>query len=435
MRDLRTKSDARDRRGFAIVTVLFVIGLLMVLGAALTATAIVNSQNTVNADVRERAYNTAESGVADVLTGLGNGTITQAVSATWSNANSFPSANDTNESYDYNVTFNTSTTAATVVHDPLTYSGQACGSTTSPGYGCAAIPPLGVLIDVRGHYGSRQVNVEAEALANDLNLQGYTLLTKGDAGTNGNGSVASDPCSEGCPAGTSASHNVKVMTDGNFNGGKGLVDGNVYSAGTATATIPNTCTPACVAQSSATPIPFPASNNLVQDENQWKLAAVSEGHYFAPTATLPSSITVNSGDTWFINQNVDLKNVAITNNGGMVVITGSVTESGNNSASNYGLGDTCNNSCTCHSQAQLIGLSTNGINMHGQGTGKGHLVSQGVIFAPSGPATNIGNGTMQAAIVSSTAQVGGVSGLTADVCAAQAQIPIPGYNITGYGEN
>src|SRR5215469_18407674 len=96
MRDLRIHSDGRERdtRGFAIVTVLFVIGLLMVLGAALTATAIVNSQNTVNADVRERAYNTAESGVADVLTGLGNETITSTVSGTWSNGNTFPSAND-----------------------------------------------------------------------------------------------------------------------------------------------------------------------------------------------------------------------------------------------------------------------------------------------------------------------------------------------------
>jgi hypothetical protein len=129
-----------------------------------------------------------------------------------------------------------------------------------------------------------------------------------------------------------------------------------------------------------------------------------------------------------------MKNIAITNNGGMIVITGAITETGNKSAANYGLSDNCDGSCTCRANAQLVDLSTSGVSIHGQGTGKGHLVSQGVIFSPSGPATNIGNATMQAAIVASSAQIGGTASMTADTCAAQASIVIPGYNITGYGE-
>jgi hypothetical protein len=440
MRNLRHKGNGRSKRsggGFAIVMVLFVISLLLVLGAAMTMTAVTNSQNTVGADGRERAYNTAESGVADVLTALGNGTIGPSSNATWVNGNTFPSQQDSAASYNYNVTFN-NTPAAIAAADPLTSTGGACGSVSSPGFGCVAIPPNGVLIAVRGYYGTRQVATEAEAVSNDFQLNGNTLLTKGDAGTNGNGNIASDPCSEadGCPNGVPASHNVKAFTDGNFNGGKGLIDGNVSSVGTATATIPSGCTPSpCVAKSGATAIPFPASNNLVQDENLWKAMAISKGHYYGPNATLPSSITVNQNDTYFVDQSVDLKNVSITNQGGLIVVTGSVSESGNKSAANYSLSDSCNTTCSCHSQAQLIVLSTNGISIHGQGTGKGHLVSQGVLFAPNGPAANIGNASMQAAIVAASAQIGGTASMTADTCAATAHITMPGYNITGYGEH
>lgn len=440
MRELQRRLNGRRHRsgGFAIVMVLFVISLLMVMAAALTFSAITNSQNTVGADGRERAYNTAESGVADVMTAVDNGTITSLSNGTWVNGNTFPSQQDSAATYDYNVTFNNSTTLAVVATDPLTTTGGACGSSSNPGFGCVAIPPNGVLIAVRSHYGPHLVSAEAEGVHNDFNLDGNTLLTKGDAGTNGNGSIASDPCyaKDGCASGAPTSHNVRAFTDGNFNGQKGLIDGSVSSVGTATATIPNNCSPPCTATSGATPLPFPASNNLVQDENQWKALAVAAGHYYGPNATVPSSITVNGPpDTYFIDQSVDLKNVAITNNGGMIVITGSLSESGNKSDSNYQLSDACNSSCACHSAAQLVVLSTNGVAIHGQGTGNGHMVSQGVIFAPNGPVANIGNASMQAAIVAATAQIGGVGAMTADTCAAVANIPIPGYNITGYGEH
>jgi Tfp pilus assembly protein PilX len=72
MRETRRNDGKRHDRGFAIVMVLFVIGLLLVLGSALTMTAVMNSQNTVGSDSRQRAYNTAESGVADVITAIEN---------------------------------------------------------------------------------------------------------------------------------------------------------------------------------------------------------------------------------------------------------------------------------------------------------------------------------------------------------------------------
>lgn len=430
MREVRRhKGD----RGFAIVMVLFVIGLLLVLGSALTMTAVLNSQNTVSSDARQRAYNTAESGVADIMTSLGNGAITSS-SSSWSTGHTFPSQTDNNATYDYQVKLNT-TASPIAVQDPLTNTGQTCSSTSNPGIGCVAVPALGALVAVRGHYLGHTMNAEVVAIQNNLQLNGYTLLTKGDAGTNGNGNIASDPClaKDGC-GGAPATHNVKAFTDGNFNGGKGLIDGSVYSVGTATATIPTGCSPACVTSSGQTAINFPSSNSLVQDENTWKNAATGQGHYYSATATLPSSITINPGDTWFIDQSIDLKNIAITNNGGMMVVTGAITETGNKSAANYGLSSTCDDSCGCRAAAQLVDLSTSGVSIHGQGTGKGNLVSQGVIFAPSGPATNIGNATMQAAIVAASAQIGGTASMTADDCAAQANITIPGYNITGYGE-
>ena len=430
----KKSTKMKSRRGFAVVIVLYVIGILMVLASALTFTAVLNSQNTISADTRERAYNTAESGIADVITGLGNGTITSLNAGQWVTGNSFPQAQDSAASYDYYVEFNNGGGGITAA-DPLTSTGGACGSLTNPGFGCVAIPPAGVLVAVKGHYNGRVVSVEAEAVQNDLAMGGNTLLTKGDAGTNGNGNIAADPClAQGGCFGGASTHNVKVFTDGNFNGGKGLVDGSVQSAGTATATLPTGCA-WCMATSNAAPIPFPASNNIVQQENQWKNAAIGKGHYYGPNATLPSSINISGqSDIWFIDQSIDLKNIAITNNGGRIVVTGAVTESGNQSAANYSLSDACNLDCTCHSTAQLIGLSTNGVAMHGQGTGKGNVVSQGVIFAPSGPMVNTGNGTLQGAIVASTAQIGGAAALTADTCAAQATINLPGYNITGYGE-
>jgi len=430
MRDVRR--NRRDR-GFAIVMVLFVIGLLLVLGAALTMTSVMNSQNTVSADARQRAYNTAESGIADVMTQLGNQTITASTTG-WVNGNSFPSQNDANLSYDYQVIINSSTTLPVAAQDPLTNTGQSCSSTSNPGIGCVAVPANGAFVAVRGHYLGHTENAEVVAIQNDLNLNGYTLLTKGDAGTNGNGNIASDPCNTGaCGGGAPSSHNVKAFTDGSFNGGKGLIDGIVQSVGTATATLPSGCT-WCVAQSGATSIAFPSSNNLVQDENHWKIDALLHGHYYSSSSSLPSSITINSGETYFIDQGIDLKHIVITNGGGTLVVTGSVTETGNQADSNYNLSDNCDSSCTCRAQAQLIGLSTNGVALHGEGTAKGQLASQGVIFSPSGPATNIGNATLQAAIVASSAQIGGAGSMTADTCAAQASITIPGYNITGYGE-
>lgn len=423
----------RHDRGFAIVMVLFVIGLLLVLGAALTMTSVMNSQNTVSADGRQRAYNTAESGVADIMTQLGNQTITSSTTG-WVNGNSFPSQTDTNASYDYQIQIN-NTTNAEVVQDPLTNTGQACGSASSPGFGCVAVPALGAFVAVRGHYAGHQMNAEVVALSNDLNLNGYTLLTKGNAGTNGNGNIASDPClaNGGCGGGAPVTHNVKAFTDGSFNGGKGLIDGIVKSVGTATATLPSGCS-WCVAQSGAPAVAFPSSNNLVQDENQWKSDAVNHSHYYGPSASLPSNITVGAGQTWFIDQSIDLKHLSITNEGGILVVTGAVTETGNQADSNYNLSSSCSSSCSCRAQAQLIGLSTSGVALHGEGTAHGQLASQGVIFSPSGPATNIGNATLQAAIVAASAQIGGAGSMTADTCAAQAQIMIPGYNITGYGE-
>src|SRR5215472_9789433 len=227
MRNVRRN---RGDRGFAIVMVLFVIGLLLVLGAALTMTSVMNSQNTVSADARQRAYNTAESGIADVMTQLGNGTITTSTTG-WVNGNSFPSQNDANLSYDYQVILNSSTTLPAAAQDPLTNSGQTCSSISSPGIGCVAVPANGAFIAVRGHYLGHTENAEVVAIQNDLNLNGYTLLTKGDAGTNGNGNIASDPCNAngGCGGGAPTNHNVKAFTDGSFNGGKGLIDGIVQS--------------------------------------------------------------------------------------------------------------------------------------------------------------------------------------------------------------
>jgi Tfp pilus assembly protein PilX len=433
MRETRRKDGSRHDRGFAIVMVLFVIGLLLVLGSALTMTAVMNSQNTVGSDSRQRAYNTAESGVADVITAIENGTITSTTSS-WSTGNTFPSPNDTHETYDYQVKFN-SGSAASDVQDPLTNTGQSCSSTTTQSIGCVLVPGSGVLITVRGHYLGHTSNAEVVAVSNSLQLNGYTLLTKGDAGTNGNGNIAADPCNPACAPGVPTVHNVKAFTDGSFNGGKGLIDGSVLSVGTATATIPSGCTPSpCVTSSGQTAIAFPSSNSLAQEQNQWKNTATGQGHFYSSSASLPSSITINSGDVWYIDQSIDLKNVAITNDGGMIVVTGSISESGNKSAANYGLSDACDNVCTCRSSAILVDLSTSGVSIHGQGTGKGHLVSQGVIFAPSGPATNIGNASMQAAIVAASAQIGGSASMTADTCAATATIGVPGYNITGYGE-
>jgi len=430
MREVRRH---RHDRGFAIVMVLFVIGLLLVLGAALTMTSVMNSQNTISADARQRAYNTAESGVADVMTQLGNNTITSSTTG-WVSGNSFPSQSDSNESYDYQVQLNTSTSAAIAVADPLTNTGQTCSSLTVQSTGCVIVPPTGAFVAVRGHYGSHSMNAEVVAMQNDLALNGYTLLTKGNAGTNGNGNIASDPCNAGkCGGSAPSTHNVKAFTDGSFNGGKGLIDGIVQSVGTATATLPSGCS-WCIAQSGATAISFPSSNNLVQDENTWKNDATIQGHYYSSSATLPSNINIPQGQTFFIDQGIDLKHISITNGGGILVVTGAVTETGNQSDSNYNLSDTCNSSCDCRSKAQLIGLSTSGISLHGEGTAKGQLASQGVLFVPSGPATNVGNATLQAAIVASSAQIGGAGSMTADTCAAQAHINIPGYNITGYGE-
>ena len=429
MREVRRN---RHDRGFAIVMVLFVIGLLLVLGAALTMTSVMNSQNTVSADARQRAYNTAESGIADVMTQLGNGTISSSTTG-WVNGNSFPSQTDNNASYDYQVTINSSS-GPIAVRDPLTNTGQSCSSTTAPGTGCVAVPGLGAFVAVRGHYSGHQMNAEVVALANDLNLNGYTLLTKGNAGTNGNGNIASDPCNAGtCGGNAPSTHNVKAFTDGSFNGGKGVIDGLVQSVGTATATLPSGCS-WCVAQSGAPPIAFPSSNNLVQDENTWKRTAIGAGHYYSSSATLPSSINIGRDETWFVDQSVDLKHITITNDGGALIVTGAVTETGNQADSNYNLTSGCDGSCSCRAKAQLIDLSTSGVALHGEGTAHGQLQSQGVIFAPSGPATNVGNATLQAAIVAASAQIGGAGSMTADTCAAQAHITIPGYNIMGYGE-
>jgi len=285
MREVRRH---RHDRGFAIVMVLFVIGLLLVLGAALTMTSVMNSQNTISADARQRAYNTAESGVADVMTQLGNNTITSSTTG-WVSGNSFPSQSDSNESYDYQVQLNTSTSAAIAVADPLTNTGQTCSSLTVQSTGCVIVPPTGAFVAVRGHYGSHSMNAEVVAMQNDLALNGYTLLTKGNAGTNGNGNIASDPCNAGkCGGSAPSTHNVKAFTDGSFNGGKGLIDGIVQSVGTATATLPSGCS-WCIAQSGATAISFPSSNNLVQDENTWKNDANSPAPRSRSRPTFPQA--------------------------------------------------------------------------------------------------------------------------------------------------
>ncbi|HYK52963.1 MAG TPA: hypothetical protein VEV38_05485, partial [Candidatus Eremiobacteraceae bacterium] len=210
-------------------------------------------------------------------------------------------------------------------------------------------------------------------------------------------------------------------------------DGEVQSVGTATATLPSGCS-WCVAQSGATAIQFPSSNSLVQDENQWKNDAILQGHYIGPSGSLPSSIDITYGSTWFIDQGIDLKSLDISNEGGTLVVTGAVKETGNQADSNYTLSGNCDQSCSCRAMAQMIGLSSSGVSLHGEGTANGQLQSQGVIFAPNGPATNVGNASMQAAVVANSAQIGGAGAMTADTCAAQAQISIPGYNIRGYGE-
>lgn len=407
-------------RGFAIITVVYVVAILLVLGTAITVTAIAHSQLSYNSNLRMEAYNVAESGVADVMTRLGNGSIAYGGGAFQNGSASIGKAG----AYKWTVNFNT-TSNPLAVPNPLT-AGGACNGVSptqwDPGTNCVALPIESVFITISASYAGRIASTEAMATGSKINLGPYTILTKNTSGQNsGATNINSDP--NGPP------HNVYVHSNGGW-----TVSGHPTADGTVETVSKLNQANAVTKITGAPPFPFPSSNNLSQAKAQWIGAAKDDNCYYDPAIqALPGLITVPNGGTCFVNGNLDLGQHNVQQGGGLLVVAGAVTESGG--IANYLLTAQCQSSCSCHKQAMLFALSTNGASLHGAGTQNGQTQSQGIIYVPNGPYGNLGNGAMQGAIVADTAQLGGSSGMTADHCTKDAIIDIPAYNLVAFGQD
>ncbi|MBC5824650.1 MAG: hypothetical protein GIW99_07010 [Candidatus Eremiobacteraeota bacterium] len=426
-----------SRRGFAIITVVFVIGILLLLASAVTFTAIANSRVASNGRDHERAYDVAESAVSDVFTKLGNGTIrTPAIGSTAIQTGTGSTSQGT---YKYWVLFNNKQPAgggapapsdAVIESDPLAAS-STCNSAQpyNPGTGCVAVPAQGALVAVTGTYAGRSISAEAMGTQTDLNLGGDTMATRNNSGQNGQNAniLADSTTANGGP------HDVKIITNGNWNvAGNPTVDGSVATVGTGNAaSAPAGCGAACSDTIGATPFQFPSSNSIAQAKAQWILDSQSSGCYYT-AATLPSSIFVAAGKTCYVDTSVDFKSTPTTNDGGKLIVAGQVRESGNNAR--YQLSAACQASCSCHKAAWLIVLSTSGASVHGVGSQAGVNQSVGIVYVPSGPFVNIGNALLMGAVVADSAQIGGTAGMQADACANIGSLSFPGFNMTAFGQ-
>lgn len=437
MKVQRTKSN---EKGFAIVTVLFIIGILLVLATALSLTAISNSQLAVNSGTHQQAFLVAESAVADVVTQLGNGSIVYSASGPSTGTRTLNAAQGSG-TYAYSVTFNTNTSSPLIARNPLYGAGSCSGNFTDPGPGCvvipAAIPSTPVrytaFIYVAATYSGRNVAAEAMAVSNDISSNGAEVFTN-STGTQGgtNSVIASDPND---PNGKQ--HDILVQSNSNWTvNGNPTVDGVVNTAGSSDqAKAPSGCSPpACQANVNQPAWPFP-SNNLSQAKSFWLQAAQANSCYYSDASAVPSNLKVSAGTVCYIDGSttLDLKNYSITNDGGLLVVVPTVKETGNSSNAGYQLTSNCSNSCTCKKKAQLVDLSTGGVAMHGVGTGKGNPTSQGLIFVPSATFQNVGNNTFYGAVIANGFAVGGTGGMNGDVCAAQGVISSPGYSIAAWG--
>ena len=439
------------QRGMAVVTVLFIIAVLLVLASAMTTVVIGHSQMTVNIENRRKAYNAAESGLADVAARIKSGSLVASAGTNQSGSGSLPAG----ASYTWTVTFNPSA-AATAAPNPLNPA-SSCNAVSAtqlaPGPGCVAIAPGGVFITVTAALSGHNASVEAMASSG----QNFYLGTKTIAVVGPDPSVpqavdiyASDvKLYPGYP-GSSTANDADVISNGNWYACcQSRVDGTVATVGSINQAN------AITKLTGVGPFPFPTSAALQSAQTWWIQQAKANNCYFGNGA-MPYGFVVPRGAICYLNGSVSgaSASFSILNDGGMLVVSrqfsvaSGVLPTTSSPGYGYHLTLACKSTCDCHKQARVVVLSQGfglmipptridaELQYPAQSFAPVTPEPRGVFYSPNSPlhvmAGTGGPTVFQGVIAAQMARM--YAPVQVDACAKGAVIRMGGFGITAFGQ-
>ena len=420
------------QRGMAVVTVLFIIAVLLVLATALITVVISHSQMTVNTENRQKAYDVAESGIADVAAKIRSGAIVASGGTTQSGSGTVGS----DGSYTWTVAFNTSVTVPVAVPNPLR-SATSCNAVSQtqpdPGPDCVTIPAKGAFLAVTGSYQARSASVEAMMVPGQFSIGTKTII----AGQvyQGYGQIVGS---------ASGVHDVDALGNCSPDLACWLAAIGSTVDGTAATTNSYNQANAITKLTNVAPIQLPSVTDVSKAAQDWIAQAKANNCYWYPSQLLNKTTTVPHGAVCYIDGNMNYVSGSypwhVVNDGGLLVVGGSFIFDLGLSQS-YSLTAACSASCDCHRQAQLItgthvGVSAplgSNTSFRNFGTGASPTQSVGVVFAASGPFHDEGNLSLAGAVVS-RGQFTLSGSFKVDPCTHNAVIPLGAKGLTAYGQ-
>ena len=398
---------AHIQRGFALVTVLGIIGLFLLVCLVILIMTDQNSQNVGNAYQKQRYYNVAEAGIDRGLRDLDSGVQPPGSIATPGPVPSPPSVDQTplpmtpNVPYHYSYWYNAGPAVATP--DPLAGSfGVSSGHQIQ-------VPAFGAIIWSYTKTGGRDVALEtivSRFATSDMNCaicagnnvsvagsQNYTAPTSPAACGNPTNpdKICSDPNASPSPMPT----NVPIILGGAYSCSGAVANAAPCAFGDGN----STPSPTLIQQNASSGVTsgFLAPQGTIdQLSNAAAWYALSQTTFNVKykdcssgcdTAAL-ATVVPNVGQVLFVNGNIALSSKSVLSYGGLIIVSGCLT------INQPGMAGSSTSAMTIvmGTDAQCGGIAAT---IQGGGNTKPPLWSGGTLYAAQGSVSISGNGSVR----------------------------------------
>jgi hypothetical protein len=430
------RRNRRSNRGFAIVTALFIMGILLIVAVLLLQNAQNVAANTQILQSKNQIFDASEAGLDSAV---------DLLDRNYAADNTTACPGGTAQGYTF---------TCSVVANNFFNTTSSLGPVTDPVTGASVtIPQNDALIwgSSQSIFGGRTMHVEALVSAPVLDLQfpNGAINAKGNVTGGGHMPVYADPTD-------STPNDATVHANGNVTSFTTVVQGVTYAVGTDAQTGSDGTT-----HSGSAAVSFPSSSFVTQFTNYAYDKTYLHGTTYAPGSV--SGTMSFSGNTYIGtgasgSGNLDLTNGTYTFNGGIVFIDGYLCLSGHATIVNKNntifvirgqyasAGNSASYNVASGTAGQMVVLGTDSppscaaadgsYAFSISGNGSDNL---GTVFTPNGSAQLAGNGNLTGALETGVNAVlsGGGSGgkFTYDHNAAAPPSPAPAnVKILSYGE-
>jgi fibronectin-binding autotransporter adhesin len=377
----RTKQDLKQR-GVAMVTVLFLMGLMLVVSVALLQGASSTATNTTHDQQKNQVFDAAETGLDAALNALDQTSTTASGTCTSGSLQPYGTSSTT-FSYESCVGYNnfTGASTATGVTDPATGSANISvpgGTAFVYGYATSSLTGEKTYVEAIVKAASNSLTLPAGALdaagngtfSGTLTLNANNPPTNNDAAAIANGNITG--------AGTLAVQGP-VDTHGTVTYAGTLTD-TATNQNTSVASFPTAAQVNSFASSAQTTAQSGTTYTSASFLSTCANASACTGNIYVNgniTQSGTTTVTINGTGTVYINGNITFAGTLnfINKNGATVIINGNVTGAG---SFNYSVTPGV-------TTATLTVLGTGGFTLSGAGQ------SVGIVYAPFGSITMAGS--------------------------------------------